>query len=214
MLVVFDWDGTLMDSTAKIVRSMQEAAANLNLPVRADKPIEQIIGLSLPVAIDLLYPNLLGGQKKSMCQEYAKVFVVNEKKQPCQLFAGVAECLDTLHCQGYKLAIATGKSRRGLDRVLESVSQRSLFTASRCADETASKPDPLMLNELMRECDVESAQCIMIGDTEFDLEMAVNANMRRVGVSYGAHSVDQLQKHRPIAILDSLIELPDLLMSA
>lgn len=210
MLVVFDWDGTLMDSAAKIVASMQQAAVNSGLAPQTTYAIEQIIGLALPQAIEVLYPDVPLLQRETVQQEYSREFIINDAV-PCELFAGVEDCLDNLLVDGHAIAVATGKSRRGLDRVLQGRGWLNKFAATRCADETASKPSPLMLQQLMQQLNFATADTLMVGDTEFDLAMACNANVRSVGVSYGAHSVEQLQKHQPLYILDQLIDLPALL---
>lgn len=210
MLVIFDWDGTLINSTDKIVASMQQAAIDLCVEPQSHFAIEQIIGLSLPKAVETLYPMLDELTCDQIQVGYSRVF--KEKDQtPCDFFPGVEDCLENLKLSGCKIAVATGKSRQGLNRVLDRLNWQEVFHSTRCADETASKPDPLMLKQLMSELNVTRERTIMVGDTEFDLGMAVNANIRSVGVSYGAHSVEQLTKYQPVSIIDRMSELPALL---
>lgn len=195
--LIFDWDGTLMDSADTIVRSLQSAARDLSLPVPHEEEVKNIIGLELTQAIQRLFPTYNDGVIANIRQCYADHFLENNAMQPSQLFEGVQEGLAQLHGAGYRLAIATGKSRKGLDRVLPYSGVATFFHASRCADETASKPAPDMLHELMRELDVNEQQTLMIGDTEFDMEMAQRAAVDRVAVSYGAHHMDRLVKYQP-----------------
>lgn len=209
MLVVFDWDGTIIDSAAKIVHSMQRAADDCQLEVLSASSIENIIGLALPEVMRVLYPGESSVKHMQMQKAYSQAFVAADE-QPCDFFDGVEECLLLLQQRGHHIAVATGKSRRGLDRVLTRLDWLDKFDASRCADETASKPDPLMLFELMQQLQVPAEETLMVGDTEYDLEMALNAKVSSVGVSYGAHSVDRLQKHKPIAIIDSILALSEL----
>lgn len=212
MLLVFDWDGTLIDSTAKIVGSMQVAADRCGLAVLDDIAIKNIIGLGLPEAIQTLYPSLAVNRQHLLQAAYSEVYLEADQR-PCSFFAGVEECLDNLQNTGHKIAIATGKSRRGLDRVLQNVGWLKKFDATRCADETASKPHPLMLLELMGELNVDKENTWMIGDTEYDLEMASNAAIKSVGVSYGAHDAARLYKHSPLAVIDDMRALLDLINS-
>ena len=210
MLLVFDWDGTLIDSAAKIISCMQTAAMNSDLPRLSDIEIKNIIGLGLPEAIQMLYPKAKEEQRLQLQQEYAKAFVAADHI-PCDFFTGVEECLDLLQQQGHQVAVATGKSRKGLQRVLTNLNWLDKFDATRCADETASKPHPLMLIELMDELGFPKEETYMIGDTEYDLAMATNAQVNSIGVSYGAHAVDRLKKHSPLAIIDSLVQIPALI---
>jgi phosphoglycolate phosphatase len=203
MLFVFDWDGTLIDSTAKIVKSMQIAADRSRLPILDDKSIKNIIGLGLPEAIGQLYPEVDVQQRQLLQRQYSEVYLEQDNVS-CQFFPGVVECLDALQLRGYKIAVATGKSRRGLDRVLKNVGWQSRFDATRCADETASKPDPKMLLEIMSVLSCSNESTWMVGDTEFDLEMASKAQVKSIGVSYGAHDQLRLERHDPVAIVDNL----------
>lgn len=212
MLIVFDWDGTIIDSAAKIVGCMQQAADECSLPILEDEAIKNIIGLSLRNAVAHLYPALDEARNLEVQQAYSVAFKAADKV-PCDFFVGVEECLAQLQDDGHYIAVATGKSRRGLDRVLGNLNWEKQFHATRCADETASKPDPLMLHQLMEELNVPAEETIMVGDTEYDLEMAVNAKVASVGVSYGAHAVERLQRHQPLAIVDNLVDIHKLIQA-
>ena len=206
MLVIFDWDGTLLNSADKIVRCMQASIRELGLPERSDLEIREIIGLGLPEAIAQLFGPLREEQLLSLRQTYAGHYVAADRT-PCEFFPGVLDTLEQLRGDGHQLAVATGKSRRGLERVLESLSLQDFFHASRCADETRSKPDPLMLHELLDETGFTAADAVMVGDTEFDMAMARNAGVRRVAVSYGAHGIDRLRAYDPVLCLDRFSDL-------
>jgi phosphoglycolate phosphatase len=205
MLVIFDWDGTLCDSADHISSAMQAAARELGQAVPASAEVREIIGLSLPVAVTRLFGDLPEAENDALCQAYASHFVA--QGADIRLFDGALATLDALLQRGFELAVATGKSRRGLDRVLSSMELQDYFHATRCADETSSKPDPLMLTELLSERGLGVHQAIMVGDTEYDLEMAANAGMASIGVSFGVHSVTRLNQHGPIAVIDRLEEL-------
>ena len=201
MLLIFDWDGTLIDSAAKIVRCMQCAAEASGVDPLPDEPIRQIIGLSLPQAIAVLYPNESSALHDEIRQQYVRHYI-GVDQTPSPLFAGVAETLHTLRDAGYTMAVATGKARRGLDRVLEQMGMQKFFHATRCADETRSKPHPQMLHELLDFFVTEPEQALMVGDSCFDMEMAQVAGVPRVAVSYGAHSIEQMLPYEPVACLD------------
>ncbi len=210
-LLIFDWDGTIIDSAARIISSMQQAAADLEMAAVSDDAVRNIIGLGLPEALQLLFPGIDGQGVEQMRQRYSHYYLEADCT-PIRLFDGVEDSLARLRDGGYQLAVATGKSRRGLDRVFSDTGLGPLFEYSRCADETRSKPDPLMLEELLVESGVAADQALMIGDTEFDLEMATNAGMRSLGVSYGAHAVERLRNHNPVRIIDRFSELDDWLL--
>ncbi|HQQ63954.1 MAG TPA: HAD-IIIA family hydrolase [Pseudomonadales bacterium] len=212
MLLVFDWDGTLVDSTAKIVRCMQQAAAACHVEVLAPEDICQIIGLGLPEAIVALYPLLDHAQREAVRGQYVHFFI-HVDNTPTPFFPSVEETLHGLRDDGYSLAVATGKSRRGLDRVLEQLGMQDFFHATRCADETCSKPDPQMLQELLAHFRCDAAAALMVGDTHFDMAMAQAIGMPRVAVSYGAHRIEQLLPYQPLACLqqfDELLRIPAL----
>lgn len=200
MLFIFDWDGTLCDSTGKIVRCMQYAARKVGFPDLQDDQVLDIIGLGLPEAINRLYPNLPMGAADALRDAYAEYFLCDQTPMP--FFQGVEETLHRLRDDGYPLAVATGKSRRGLDRILEGLGMKGFFHSTRCADETSSKPDPKMLQELLGEFRRPADQAVMVGDTEYDMEMAKRAQMPRIAVSYGAHSIDRLRLYDPVLCID------------
>ena len=210
MLVVFDWDGTVIDSAAKIVGSMQRAAHSCSLLPQTDEAIRNIIGLSLPEAVRRLYPQEELAVRERLQQAYSREYIEADRI-PCSLFAGVGETLELLLQQGHHIAVATGKSRRGLDRVLSNMQWQDKFHATRCADETASKPDPLMLQQLMHELNIPQQETFMVGDTEYDLEMAVKAGVRGIGVSYGAHAAERLHRYQPLAVVDNMLSILDLI---
>lgn len=205
-LLVFDWDGTLMDSAAQIVTAMNAAIADIGLPQLPYQTISNIIGLGLQEAINTLLPNLPQAAHERVVARYRHHFLSPEIASS-QLFDGAEHCLRALHAEGYLLAVATGKGRHGLQRVLTDTGLTTLFHASRCADETCSKPDPQMLHEIMDELDVNPARTLMIGDTEYDLAMARNAGVASIGVAYGVHDDARLLRHQPLAILHDIGEL-------
>ncbi|HEX6591515.1 MAG TPA: HAD-IA family hydrolase [Moraxellaceae bacterium] len=211
-LFIFDWDGTLMDSERQIVICMQEAARDLKLVVPRNDEVRVIIGLGLPEAILRLFPDHDRNTRELIRRAYAKHFVA-EAGGRSELFPGAQELLDELRSQGHLLAIATGKSRLGLDRVLGQTGLINFFDTTRCADETASKPDPLMLRQILTALTVFPGEAVMIGDTSFDLEMASRAGVRSVGIAHGVHAVDELEKHRPVAIVPDLHALARCLAS-
>jgi phosphoglycolate phosphatase len=200
-LVIFDWDGTISDSVARIVSSMQRAAVDLDMAVPSYLEVQEIIGLGLTEAAFRLFPQATREQVFQLQTSYSQHYRA-EDSAPCPFFPGVEETLHQLKADGYQLAVATGKSRAGLDRVLLNLGMEDFFHNSRCADETLSKPHPLMLEELLTEFDLSAEAAVMVGDTEFDMEMAVNAGMPRIAVSYGAHHADRLRAFEPLACLD------------
>ena len=206
MLFIFDWDGTLSDSTERIVQCMQSAAEANHIQSPTTDQIRNIIGLGLNEALKLLYPSHGASQHALLRDTYSQHYVLADQR-PCDFFDGALELLADLRAQGHLLAVATGKSRRGLDRVLSALAMDNFFHATRCADETCSKPDPMMIDELLQELSVAPDQAVVIGDTEYDLEMASRAGVRSVGVSYGVHSSERLARHKPLAIIDQILEL-------
>lgn len=207
MLFIFDWDGTLSDSKAKITKAMQLAAKDLGWVPLDDHLIHNIIGLGLPEAIHRLYPDVSVADRQRLRDAYAAHFLMLDEARPSDFFPGVADTLHYLKAQGHTLTIATGKSRKGLDRIFGVLGLSDFFHATRCADETASKPDPLMLHELLLEFGVGAEDAVMIGDTEYDMEMAKNIAMPRIAVSYGAHHVERLHVYEPVLCLDQFDEL-------
>ncbi|MDN7123630.1 HAD-IIIA family hydrolase [Pseudidiomarina terrestris] len=209
-LLIFDWDGTLMDSIGRIVSSMQATATHLALPVPTDTQVRDIIGLSLEPAIERLFGRLDGQQHATFLARYRDQYVELDPT-PTPLFAGVPEMLADLRQQGYQLAVATGKARRGLNRVWQETDTAQFFQLSRCADESASKPDPKMLHELLEEANCDLSKALMIGDSIHDLRMAEAAGMDRVGVDFGVHSAQQLSVYSPLAVLSNWQQFPSLL---
>lgn len=204
-LIVFDWDGTLMDSTALIVDSFQAASADLGLPIPEREEAAQVIGLSLAEATRRLAPTLDLHVQQSLAERYRHHYLARD--QDLVLFSGTLDLLHWLKDEEYVLAIATGKARRGLSRVLETSGIGPMFASSRCADESHSKPHPAMLLELMDELMVEPERTLMVGDTTHDLLMARNAGVEALAMTYGAHSVEELQGAEPLALLHSMAEV-------
>ena len=205
-LLIFDWDGTLMDSVSHIVDSFQKAIVDLALEARSDEAIRNIIGLGLTEAIDRLYPGRDAAFHEQLVECYRHHYLP-AGPSPTELFPGAETTLRALHAEGYVLAVATGKGRRGLDKVLVETGLGELFVTTRCADESRSKPHPQMLHEIMAETGIGAEYTVMIGDTEFDMEMARNAGVTGLGVSYGVHSCTRLARHEISGCLDSIAEL-------
>lgn len=205
-LLVFDWDGTLMNSLDRIVHCLSAAAEDAGLPPLPEHSLRNIIGLGLSEAMQTLYPDEDETMIRQLCQAYRHHFV-ELGKGDSELFEGVEPMLQSLLAQGFKLAVATGKARAGLDRIFDHTGYDRYFHASRCADETSSKPHPQMLYELMAELAIAPERTLMIGDTEYDLQMASNAGIPSLGVSYGVHDCRRLGEHRPLACVSSIEEL-------
>jgi phosphoglycolate phosphatase len=206
-LIVFDWDGTLMDSAAAIVASLQGACRDLGFPVPEDERARYIIGLGLHDALSYILPGLDAAQYPRVVERYRHHFLALDAGTA--LFPGIAEIVTGLHGAGYQLAIATGKSRRGLARALEATGLAAYFHASRCADEGHTKPHPGMLQAVMQELGAASEKTLMIGDTTHDLEMARAAGVAALGVAYGAHAHDALLACGPLGCVASVAELRD-----
>jgi phosphoglycolate phosphatase len=204
-LIVFDWDGTLMDSTATIVKCIQASAKDLGVPIPDQQSASYVIGLGLQDAMQAALPNLDPKYYPRMVERYRYHYLTRDHE--LTLFQGVREMLTDLAQEGYFLAVATGKSRVGLNRSLDAVKLLSLFDATRCADETFSKPHPAMLQELTRELGQDIKRTVMVGDTTHDLQMASNAGAAGIAVHYGAHPVHQLQALGPLHSVDSVTEL-------
>ena len=204
-LIAFDWDGTLMDSTAVIASSIQRACADLGLPVPDDERASHVIGLGLSDALAYAVPTMPKTMVPQMVERYRHHYLSRDADLP--LFAGVREIVVSLKEAGYFVAVATGKSRVGLDRALDASGLRPLFDATRCADECRSKPDPQMLYDLGDELGVRNDRMLMVGDTTHDLMMASNAGASSLGVSYGAHDARTLEGHGALAIVDSTTQL-------
>jgi phosphoglycolate phosphatase len=204
-LVVFDWDGTLMDSTAGIAESIRNAARDLGLPVPAREVASHVIGLGLRDSLRGAVPTLPEHRYAEFVEAYRRHFAVEQERM--ELFPGVRELLEELRIGGRLLAVATGKSRRGLDQALAATDLARYFAASRCADETTPKPDPAMLLELLDELEAAPGGALMVGDTSHDLEMARGAGVDAVAVSYGAHAGEALRACTPRACVASVAEL-------
>ena len=204
-LLVFDWDGTLMDSAGAIVASIQASCRDLGLPVPERDRAAHVIGLGLKDALAYAVPELAPSEYGRLAERYRHHYLARDPD--IELFPGVREMLALLKDRGHVLAVATGKTRIGLDRVLEATQLKPYFDSSRCADETHSKPHPAMLQELMHELLIEPEATLMIGDTAHDLQMAVNAGVPALAVSYGAHPRGSLMVFNPLACLDTPQEL-------
>jgi len=204
-LLVFDWDGTLIDSADAIVRSIQSACRDLGLPVPDDARASNVIGLGLQDALAYAVPGLPSTDYGRMVERYRFHFLARDAA--IALFPGAAAMLAGLRTRGHVLTIATGKSRAGLARALDNTGLKPLFVASRCADQCSPKPAPDMLLELMAEVGTSEANTLMIGDTVHDLQMAEHAGVPAVAVSYGAHARADLAARSPLACLDSIDEL-------
>jgi phosphoglycolate phosphatase len=209
-LIAFDWDGTLFDSTALIVRCIQQACADLGVTVPSEQQAAYVIGLGLHDALAHAAPGLPPERYPELGARYRHHYF--ERQHELVLFDGALELLHALKGRQQRIAVATGKARRGLDAALDTVQLKHLFDATRTADETASKPDPRMLLELMQECGTTPERTLMIGDTTHDLQLAANAGTPCVGVSYGAHSHDAFAEFKPLFVAHSTRELHDWLM--
>lgn len=204
-LLVFDWDGTLIDSAAAIVACIQAACRDLGLPVPDDARASHVIGLGLRDALSYAIPGLPEEQYGRVTEHYRRHFLARDPQIP--LFSGTESMLAGLRDRGHTLAVATGKSRAGLMRAMESTGLGKFFAASRCADQCAPKPAPDMLHELIDELDASASETLMIGDTVHDLKMAANAGVDALAVSYGAHPRSELVALGPLACVDNVDEL-------
>lgn len=205
--IIFDWDGTLMDSAAKIVSCMQKAAVLGGLAVPSASEVEHIIGISLLPAVKTLFK--VDTQKaEQICVFYKEVFI-KQDQTACPLFSGAHELLGALS-SNYVLGVATGKARRGLERAFDSSASGHYFNHSICADEAESKPSSDMLNQLLNRWGINANQSVMIGDTTYDMQMAEQINMPRIAVSYGVHTKQSLLEHKPVMVIDKLTELHEI----
>lgn len=212
-LLVFDWDGTLADSAAQIVAGMQRAIVQLRLPARTDRQIRELIGLGFHDAMGRLYPEFATEDVAKALEDYRRVLVAggHHDRGPAEapLFDGALDALRALHGAGYRIAVATGKSRASLKRSLARHPEVDvLLSASRCADETLPKPDPLMLREILEQEDVPVARALMVGDTEYDMAMARALGMPALGVSCGVHECERLAAAGALALVDQVREIP------
>lgn len=206
-LICFDWDGTLMDSEARIVNCLLGAFTDAGQAPPSRAAAADIIGLGMDEAMARLWPEADAAQRHLVIGHYRQRYLFADQT-PSALFAGARETLEQLRAAGYLLAVATGKSRRGLDQVLAETGLAGHFHATRCADETFSKPHPGMLMELMDELGVGPAETLMIGDTEYDMQMAANARVGALAVCYGVHAPERLLACGPLACLESLSAVP------
>ncbi len=209
-LIAFDWDGTLFDSTMLIVRCIQAACRDISVAVPSDEAAAYVIGLGLHDALQHAVPGLAPERYPELGLRYRHHY--GASKDELVLFPGTLEMLQALKERQHLLAVATGKNRRGLDDALAHSQLQGMFDATRTADETASKPDPLMLQQLMTEFGVAPERTLMIGDTTHDLQLAANAGAQRVAVSYGAHETEAFDAHAPLFVAHSTRELRDWLL--
>lgn len=209
-LVVFDWDGTLMDSTHSIVEAIQGAARDVGLPEPTKEQASWVIGLSLESALFRAVPSLTPSLMPKFLERYRIRYLLRDGD--LQLFDGARALLDELAGLGIKLAVATGKRRDGLNRALAATGLGPRFDATRCADETFSKPHPRMLHELMSDLDVEPVRVVMVGDTSHDMQMAINAGVAGLGVTYGAQSREDLTAPGVDGVVSSVAEMRDWLL--
>jgi phosphoglycolate phosphatase len=207
-LVIFDWDGTLFDSVGQIVQSLKYAAEQFQQPLSAEAA-KSVIGLGLPEVAQVLFPQV-PELHEAILKCYGEHYVANSTGD--RWFEGIAEMLQALKQQGILLAVATGKSRKGLDRVLAQTQSQDIFIATRAASETKSKPDPLMLAEILHVTGVAAEHAIMVGDTSYDLAMAQNIQMPSVGVSYGVHTTEVLEQYAPVYVAHNVAELHQFLI--
>ena len=205
-LIIFDWDGTLIDSIDWITRCMQQAAETWSCDIPSDHAAKEVIGLSLARAMDELFPDVDFITRQKLIESYSNNFF-SKPIDRNDFFPGVYEMLVQLNQAGFQLAVATGKSRAGLDRALKSTETKELFRCTRCADETASKPEPRMLIEIIEQLQISPARTLMIGDSVHDLQMAKNAAVSSVAVACGVHTHKRLQEYNPLISLEQTAEL-------
>ena len=202
-LIIFDWDGTLMDSIDKIVLCMQQAAKQQKQIIPSEQAVKNIIGLSLIKAMQQLFPSLSLALHESLVDAYREQYnTLHHIDTP--FYDGITALLINLKAQGYILAVATGKGRNGLNSMMQKTNTEHLFSATICADESNSKPDPLMIHALLNKLNINPSQALMVGDSSYDLDMAANAGVNSLGVSYGVHGRELLMHSKPIAVVDCL----------
>ena len=209
-LLVFDWDGTLINSIERIVTSLQHASREVCGVKLSEDRARRVIGLGLHEAIQQLHPELGTAAIESIAASYRQNFLF-DSQVPEVLFDGVETLLQQLVADGYTLAIATGKSRAGLDRAMQQHQLLAYFATTRCADESRSKPHPQMLHSILEELDTQKKHAVMIGDSEHDMRMAYNAGVDAIGVSQGVEPADSLKAHQPLTCLDKITDLYDFL---
>lgn len=205
-LIVFDWDGTLMDSAAKIVNCFRAAARDAGVTEPTPRAVRGIIGLGMPEALGTLFPDADGDTIERLGRAYRDHFLEHDRTYT-GLFPGVLEGLNVLKSERFLLGVATGKARRGLNRVMEETGTRDLFDSTRCVDEAESKPAPRMLLDILDNTGMAAHECLMVGDTTFDLRMAASAGLDALAVGYGAHPAASLLREGPRACLDDFNEV-------
>jgi phosphoglycolate phosphatase len=210
-LVIFDWDGTLMDSVGRIVSCMQSAARIVGLSIPSNDEVKQIIGLSIPEALKELFEGITDKEIEIMRLQYKHQYIEGDDT-PTPLFEHAINLLSQLREDNKLLAVATGKGREGLNRVLHISETNHFFHTTRCAGEEPSKPNPQMLHSILTELDIAPHEAIMIGDTSHDLKMAQNAGIDSIGVTFGVHDKQVLEQYSPKTVVDSLSELHQLLL--
>jgi len=203
-LIVFDWDGTLIDSAANIVACMQSVIQRMQLPTRSEEQIKHIIGLGMRQAIFELFPDLSEDEIEAFISAYRQQFFSQQQSLP---FPGVEQLLQSLKQAGYALAVATGKGRHGLDLALNNLNMAHYFESTRCADETQSKPHPQMLHEILEDLSLRSEHALMVGDTSYDLDMASTIEMDAVAVCNGVHDREKLNRTSALAFLPDVTHL-------
>ncbi len=207
-LIIFDWDGTLVDSVPNIVEALKCGAEEQKLPIHGDQAYKGIIGLSLGKAIAQLYPNL-GVEAVDKYREAYRIHYSRLEENPSRSFEGVYKGLEFLKAKGMKLAVATGKKRAGLECSLSDNQLHEFFSTSRTADDAKSKPHPMMLEQILEELQVPAEKALMVGDAGFDLQMAANAGIDSVAVTYGAQRAENLKQYQSVLIVDSFDRLID-----
>jgi len=205
-LIIFDWDGTLIDSIDWIARCLQNAANNTRHATPDYQSAKDVIGLSIEKAIAALFPDANENEVHTLVDHYEKAYF-SKKISRDDLFTGVFDMLEALKKNGYLLAIATGKTREGLDEALNATGTVDLFSITRCADETQSKPHPKMLEEIMTHLQISPERVVMVGDSTHDLQMAINAGIASIGVASGSHDANQLLQYQPLHCLSNPVEL-------
>ncbi len=209
-LIIFDWDGTLVDSVDWIVHCLQKTAADLGNRIPDKQDVKDIIGLSIHKAMDKLFPELDEVGREEFLAGYSKTFFSRQMSQQ-DLFSGVYEMLHQFRQDGYQLAVATGKSRNGLDKAMQGTGLEGFFDITQCADESASKPSPKMLDYILKQTAVDKQRALMVGDSTHDMQMAVNAGIASIAVLCGANSEQQLEIYKPLLNLQQTTELLDVL---
>jgi len=209
-LLVFDWDGTLIDSIERIVTSLQYASHAVCGAAVSEEQARSVIGLGLHEALEQLHPELDAVRIELLADSYRQNFLY-DSTVPERLFDGVNELLDQLVAENYTLAIATGKSRIGLDRAMQTHNLDHYFITTRCAGENKSKPHPEMLNSILHELNTAATNAVMIGDSAHDMLMAGNAGVEAIGVTHGVESAESLLQHNPLACLDNITDLYEFL---